>query len=155
MSKKVCNTDCLNCQFDDCINTEDATLKEREFLAEYETSVKKEREMKVDPTLGMTRYIHNRPDKEAYIKARNREYEEKRKGRADRVEYKRQQYLRHREDKLAYANKYYLEHREEVLAKRKALYEAHKDEINRKRREDYRKRKEQEKCKLQLATTSA
>ena len=144
MSKKVCNMDCFNCEFSDCINTEDATLKEREFLAEYETSVKKEREMKVDPMLGMTRYIHNRPDKEAYIKARNKEYEDKRKGRADRIECKRQYYLRHREDKLSYANNYYAEHKEEVLAKRKAYYEEHKEEINRKRREERRKRKEQQ-----------
>ena len=144
MSNKVCNMDCLNCQFDDCINTEDATLKEREFLAEYETSVKKEREMKVDPILGMTRYIHNRPDKEAYIKARNKEYEEERKGRADRIECKRQQYIRHREDKLSYSKNYYAEHKDEVLAKRKAYYEEHKEEINRKRREERRKRKEQE-----------
>ena len=155
MSNKVCNMDCFNCEFSDCINTEDATLKEREFLAEYETSVKKEREMKVDPMLGMTRYIHNRPDKEAYIKARNKEYEDKRKGRADRIECKRQQYIRHREDKLSYSKNYYAEHKDEVLAKRKAYYEEHKEEINRKRREERRKRKEQEKCKLQLQTTSA
>ena len=144
MSNKVCNMDCFNCEFSDCINTEDATLKEREFLAEYETSVKKEREMKVDPMLGMTRYIHNRPDKEAYIKARNKEYEDKRKGRADRIECKRQQYIRHREDKLSYSKNYYAEHKDEVLAKRKAYYEEHKEEINRKRREERRKRKEQQ-----------
>ena len=144
MSNKVCNMDCFNCEFSDCINTEDATLKEREFLAYYETSVKKEHEMKVDPMLGMTRYIHNRPDKEAYIKARNKEYEEKRKGRADRIECKRQQYIRHREDKLSYSKNYYAEHKDEVLAKRKAYYEEHKEEINKKRREERRKRKEQE-----------
>ena len=130
MSNKVCNMDCLNCQFDYCINTEDATLKEREFLAEYETSVKKEREMKVDPILGMTRYIHNRPDKEAYIKARNKEYEEKRKGRADRIECKRQQYIRHREEKLSYQKKYYEEHKDEILASRKLKYKLRKEQEN-------------------------
>ena len=137
----VCNMDCLNCIYDDCINDEDMTLEERKFSAEYENSIKKETQQQIIPELGMTRYIHNRPDKEAYIKARNAEYEAKRKGRADRVECKKRQYQRHREEKLAYQKDYYEKYKDEKKVYQKLYYEAHKEEINRKRREKRKEKK--------------
>lgn len=110
------------------------TLDERSFISQEEHSLK-ELEPHVIPELGMQRYIHKRPDKEAYQKARDAEYEAKRKGRPDRVACKKRQYQRHREDKLKYQKKYYDEHKDEILAKQKSLYEENKDEINAKRRE--------------------
>ena len=67
--------DCIHCKFNDCINDGAMTLEEREFSKEYETCLKKSLQPQVIPELGMQRYIHNRPDKEAYEKARNAEYE--------------------------------------------------------------------------------
>lgn len=137
----ICDMNCLECKFgSDCINDSDMTLEERQFSKQYETSLKKEFEPKVIPELGMTRYIHNRPDKEAYIKARDREYEEKRKGSTERREAKKRQYQRYRGEKLAYQKSYYEEHKDEILARQKLVYEKKKDEINAKRRE---KRREQ------------
>lgn len=144
---EICNMDCLHCQFSDCINNSDMTLEERQYSKEYETSLKKEIEPKIIPELGMRRYIHNRPDKEAYVKARNAEYEEKRKGRADRLECKKRQYQRHKEEKLAYQKSYYEQHKDEILAKQKAKYEANKEEINRRRRELRKEKKQRENSK--------
>ena len=139
MSNSICDMRCLHCKFSDCINESAMTLEERSFSKQYETSLKKSLQPQVIPELGMQRYIHNRPDKEAYIKARNAEYEAKRKGRPDRVACKKRQYQKHREEKLAYQKSYYEKHKEEILARQKANYEANKEEINRRRRE---KRKE-------------
>lgn len=141
----VCDMNCFNCRYEDCINDEDMSLEERQYSREYELSLKRENKITDTPKLGMQRYIHNRPDREAYIKARNAEYEAKRKGRPDRVEYKKRQYQRHREEKLAYQKKYYENNKEEILARQKANYQANKEEINKKRREEYRRRKEQQK----------
>lgn len=140
MSNKICDMDCLHCKFSDCINDCDMTLEERQFSRQYETSLKKEFEPKVIPELGMERYIHNRPDKEAYQKARNAEYEEKRKGSPERREAKKRQYQKHRGEKLAYQKSYYEEHKDEILARQKSVYEDNKEEINAKRRA---KRREQ------------
>ena len=103
----------------------------------------------------MTRYVHNRPDKEAYIKARNKEYEDKRKGRADRVESKKKYYQNHREEKLEYQNNYYETHKEEILAQRKLKYEKNREKV-RAYQKEYRRRKREEKeqCKLQSETTN-
>lgn len=149
MSEPICDMRCLECKFSDCINDRDMTLEERQYSREYECSLKKEFQPQVIPELGMQRYIHNRPDKEAYIKARNAEYEEKRKGRPDRVACKKRQYQRHREEKLAYQKTYYKEHKEEILARQKAKYEANKEEINKQRREKRKEKKQRESSKNQ------
>lgn len=112
------------------------TLEERQYSREYECSLKKELEPQVIPELGMTRYIHNRPDKQAYTKARDAEYEAKRKGRPDRAECKKRQYQRHREEKLKYQKSYYEEHKDEILARQKAKYEANKEEKRAKKGEE-------------------
>ena len=152
-----CDMNCLECKFSECINEAEATLEERKFSVEIETSIKNSGKPKVDPNLGMKRYIHNRPDKEAYEKARDAEYDAKRAGTPNRKEQKRQQYLRHREDKLAYSKKYYEEHKEEIKAKYRAnkeknveysrkYYAEHKEEICAKQRLKYHKRKEKGQC---------
>lgn len=131
---------CLECKFSDCVNDDEMTLKEREFSRKYETLLKKELEPQVIPELGMQRYIHNRPDKEAYIKARNAEYEKKRSNSPKRREAKKRQYQNHRSEKIAYQKSYYEEHQDEILARQRAVYESNKEEINAKRKQ---KRREQ------------
>ena len=138
MSSKVCDMDCLHCKFSDCINDSDMTLEERSFSKQYETSLKKSLQPQVIPELGMQRYIHNRPDKEAYTKARNAEYEEKRKGSPERREAKKRQYQIHKGEKLAYQKSYYEEHKDEILARQKSAYEQNREEINAKRRAERR-----------------
>jgi hypothetical protein len=136
----ICDMDCLHCKFSDCVNDSDfITDSERRILRVVENSIKRERQ----PHPDMTRYIHNRIDKEEYEKARNREYEQKRsyKNSPKRRRQKKEQYHRHREEKLAYQKGYYERNREEVIARQKAYYEANKEEINRKRREKRKERK--------------
>lgn len=144
--------DCLHCKFSDCINDSDVlTYEERKFSRVIENSVRKSREPQVD----MTRYIHNRIDKEEYIKARNREYEHKRqyKDSPKRREQKKRQYQNHREEKLAYQKSYYAEHKEEVKARQKAYYEANREEINR-RRKLRREEKKVESLQVKSATNN-
>lgn len=131
----MCSMDCLVCERKECDNDNPATEQERKLSSSLDKDCNKV--VGVD----MTRYIHNRPDKEEYERARNREYEHKRAGTPKRKEQKRKQYLRHREEKLSYQNRYYAEHKEEILARQKAHYEAHKEEINKKRREQRKARK--------------
>jgi hypothetical protein len=137
----LCNFKCLQCVYADCINEDSPmTLEERYFINDEEADLKSEMGEQIIPELGMKRYIHNRPDKHAYIKARNAEYEQKRKGRPDRVLQKKKQYLRHREAKIEYQKAYYSKYKDEILAKHKSLYEENKDEINAKRRERYKEK---------------
>ena len=134
----ICNMDCLNCEYEDgCINDSDMTLIERKFSDSLNKDIKNERELKVEVGIGMQRYVYNRPDKEAYIKARNREYEIKRKSRHDMKAKSREKYLRHREERIEYQKSYYRNNKDEILAIQKSKYEENKEEINRKRREQY------------------
>lgn len=133
----MCDMDCLKCSYKECINNSPATLAERKASSE------RDKECHKVTGIDMTRYIHNRVDKEEYIKARNREYEMKRAGTPKRKECKRNQYLRHRKEKLAYQNTYYQNHKEECIARSRAYYEAHKEEISAKRRE---KREKEKRC---------
>lgn len=132
----MCDMNCLACSYGDCINDSPATEKERKQSSDYDKECTKV------TGIDMTRYIHNRIDKEEYTKARDREYELKRAGTPKRKEQKRKQYLRHRQEKLEYQYSYYQQHKEEILARQKAHYEAHKEEISAKRREDYKRKKE-------------
>lgn len=125
-----CCKNCFECEVEDC-PVDYILPEERKQSNLIDTEVLKSREPAV---ITMQRYIHNRPDKEAHIKARNREYERK---RGYRKEAKRQQYLRHREKKLEYQKTYYEDHKEEVLARQKAIYYENREEILEKRREKY------------------
>ena len=131
----MCNMNCLECSYEDCINDSPATQQERK------QSIQIDKDCKKITGVDMTRYIHNRPDKEEYEKLRNMEYEHKRNGTPKRKKQKCEYYLRHREERLAYQNNYNAQHKEEVLSRRRAYYEAHKEEINAKRREERRKKR--------------
>ena len=133
----VCNMDCLNCKYDDCINDCDMTLSEREFSDAFNKDIQNERDLKVEVGIGMQRYVHNRPDREAYIKARNREYYMTKKLKHDMKAISREKYLRHREEKIEYQKSYYRKNKDEILAIQKSKYDENKEEINRKRREQY------------------
>lgn len=141
MSKAKCDMDCFNCKYADCINHSNTlTYEEYQNARFIENSLVKDQLPRVD----MTRYIHNRPDKEVYEKQRNREYEQKRKGSPARKEAKKRQYAKHREAKLAYQKAYYEENREERRTYAKHRYEQNKDRINARRRELYALKKKGE-----------
>lgn len=138
----ICDMNCLECKFSDCINDSDfLTQEERQSSRFVENLVKDARRPKPDLT---SKYIHNRVDKEEYTKARDRAYEKKRAGSPKRREAKKKQYQRHREAKLAYQHNYYDTHREECNARSKARYFANHEKEKQYRRESYAKRKEQE-----------
>lgn len=126
---------CLECTKKDCDNDSPATEQERKMSRDLDKDCN--RITGVD----MTRYIHNRIDKEEYVKLRNREYDRRRERTPKRKEQKRNQYVRHKKEKLAYQKSYYARHREEIIARQMAYYEAHKEEINAKNRERYYKKK--------------
>lgn len=107
----ICNMDCFNCIYDDCINDEPATLEERENSKTFNRELV--------GVIDMTRYIRNRPDKEIYVKARNREYEQKRKGSPQRRMSKKRYYESHKEQRILYQKSYYYEHREEILERQR------------------------------------
>ena len=140
----ICSMNCLECEYDRCINDSPMTHEERKFHREYETSLKKDLGPKIIPELGMQRYIRNRPDKEAYIKARDAEYESSRRGSPQRIGSSKKYYNTHRRKRIDYQLSYYEANKDEILARQKAYYEAHKDEINRKRREERRKKRNED-----------
>lgn len=141
MVELKCDRDCLNCPHSDCIDDSDfLTLDERKYLSMVDEIIEDSERPK--PNLNL-KWVHNRPDKEAYTKARDRRYEQKRAGSPQRRESKRRQYLRYREEKLAYQHNYYEEHREEISAINKSKYEANKEVILQKHKEYYESNREQ------------
>lgn len=134
----MCDMNCLECVHGDCINNSPATLQERNLSKELDNDCKE-----VVVVEDMTRYIHNRIDKEDYLKARNKEYEAKRKGRKDIREQKRKQYQNHREKKLAYQHQYYAEHREEITARQRAEYADNKEVFSERNKKYYEEHKDQ------------
>lgn len=124
----LCNMNCLECTFKDCVNDSPATEQERKQSSLFDKDIYK------ITGIDMTRYIHNRIDKDEYKKALQREYDKKRDKTPNRKEQKKQQYLKHRDKRLKHQAIYYREHREECIARQKAYYEAHREEINAKRR---------------------
>lgn len=137
-----CIGNCNLCSMVDVcsMNTEPLTAEEYATASILDIQIVKDREHK---PINMTRYIHNRPDKEAYTKARDRELDHARYWRNPEKRRKQalESYYKHRDEKLDKAKEYYQKNKEEIKAKRKAYYEAHKEEISRKRREEYRRNK--------------
>ena len=94
--------------------------------------------------IDMTRYIHNRIDKEEYTKARDRELDHARYWRnPEKCRQKSlQRYYKNRDKILEKAKEYYQKNKDEIKARSKAYYEAHKEEISKKRREERKNRKQ-------------
>ena len=136
-----CVGNCNSCNIlDNCpFEYEPLSLLEYQDANELDNKILQEREIKPDD---MTRYVHNRPDKEEYTKARDRELDHARYWRnpEKRRQQSLQRYYKNRDEVLSKAKDYYQQNKEELKAKSKAYYEANKDEINRKRREARKKK---------------
>lgn len=112
------------------------TPEERQLSDDLDKEILRERMM---AGVDLTPYIHNRVDKDEYIKARNREYREKyysqdpEKARAQ----SRENYAKHRERYLKYSREYYQKNKEEILDQKAGYYLTNREEILRKRKEAY------------------
>lgn len=134
----VCNMDCRNCIYDDCINdSEVLSLAERKMSKDIDTDIivsrgliycstlHKRQNKDVDPVL--YRQAQNRHFHQKYYKVNSEYY--KKKGREN--------YLKHREDRLEQSHKYYQDHKEEILANKKSYYLDNRENILAKRKEKY------------------
>lgn len=127
-----CNYDCFNCVYEDCVNDESPSWEEYKQLKYIDSELIQNG---LCGRINMSRYIRNRPDKELYVKARNKEYEKKRGYPLKRREMKRRYYERNKDTILEARKEYYEQNRDIIRSRTKNYYELHKDEINRKRRE--------------------
>lgn len=97
----MCNKDCFNCPYDDCINDE---INERDYeeLAEAEKIAGIEKPKK---------------KKKSYSKEKKLQYYYEHR---DHIrEYKKQYYLKNRERFIEYRRNYYQDHHEEILKKQR------------------------------------
>lgn len=137
MSKqKVCNMDCFNCLFSDCINRSNSLSEtEVKFSVEYETSLKAERREEVirqidDPTARANAKYRNTPKgKEMVHRMNTNDLAKKRYKKYEQSEKGKERRKRH-------------EAKPERIAYRKAYMKEYMKEYNKVYRE--RKRKERE-----------
>ena len=156
MSKKVCNMDCFNCKFSDCINDDFSSLEERKQSNNIDIQNRQDGSIPRS-----TKYYREHPERcrayqlKSINKHRDKVYERNRKYQQE-----------HREEVLAQKRAYYKNNRERILAYQKSKYEPHprtvidtpqaeskrqsskasyyrnREEINRRRREKRRLLKE-------------
>lgn len=166
---KVCDMNCFNCKFSDCINNDFSSLEERNYSKDIDIQHRQDGHIPRS-----TKYYRKHPDRCKECQSRSVA-----KHRDEVYARNKKYYEKHKEEISARKRAYYIENKDKILADRKAKYTPHpievidtpeaeasrqsakayyhrnKDEINRRRRERYKKRRELEKCKLQLETTSA
>lgn len=105
---KICNKDCFNCPYKDCINDE----MDHE---DYVEAAERDRNLKMMPEKVASR---NKAHNSYY--AKNRE----------RILAKRKVYYEANREKITvWKKKYYAENREKVLAQQKVYYEANREKI--------------------------
>lgn len=96
----MCNRDCFNCIYDDCILDEidENDLQELKDAEEIAGIIKPSKKSG-----------YNKEQKAAYYNAHREKYKS----------YRRKHYEKHREQIKAYQKRYYQEHKKEVLEKKK------------------------------------
>lgn len=108
---KVCNEDCLNCKFDDCIKGDTSYISEhrKEYYREY--------------------YKKNKEKYSAYNKAYREKHREELNAKA------REYYRLHgnSRDRKEYAKAYYEAHKHEIMAKQKARLESDPEKAEKQR----------------------
>lgn len=134
----VCDMNCLECKFSDCINGDGLpTPEERKLQNSIDRRVVISRGLVYDPTQ-LKRCV---PEKDLveHIKAMNRYFHHKYYWRDPESarERGRVSYLKHREKRIAHNKVYYEEHREEILNQKKGYYAVHREEILKSRKESY------------------
>lgn len=112
------------------------TPEERQLSDDLDKQILRERTM---AGVDMTTYIHDRVDKDEYVKARNKRYKEK-YYQQDPEKFRakgRENYAKHREQRLQHNHEYYQENREEILDQKAGYYLTNREEILKKRKEAY------------------
>lgn len=136
--EQVCNMDCFNCQFSDCVNDGDCSLSERKETADRDKRVEKSRGYEYYPGTANLRQIPE-IDRKAYLKAQ-RAYFHRKSYYAD-VEKSRQRgrenYAKHREARQVTMRAYASTHKEEISQNKRAYYLEHREEILQKRKDQY------------------
>ena len=134
----ICNMDCLNCVFSDCINDSDV-------LSSFEREVARNTDRNILDSRGLTydSQTHKRQignvEPSLYKKAQRRHYHKK-YYLADPEKHKRLarlSYARNKEKRLASSHSYYKTHKEEILSSKKTYYQEHREEILEKRKKAY------------------
>lgn len=167
----ICDMDCLNCSFSDCINDSDLlSTQERKSSNDLDKEILNSRLSVYIPMNGARPYKLLPFD---FKKSQQRHYHRKQyyKDVEKSREQGRQSYYRNRDIRQAHNRQYYAENREVILKSRKENYVPHpkqvidtpeaqrkrerererylrsREEINRKRREKRRKKRENHKNK--------
>ena len=123
--KQVCNGDCFNCIYPDCIVDDHITKEEIAASKELDREAKWQDKDNRERHLAEYRAAH-REEYNAYQNAYQREWREA-----------------HREEHNAYHREYYAAHREEIAARRREWREAHREEYNAYHREYYAAHREE------------
>ena len=135
----VCNSDCLNCLFDECINDSDElSLSERKLSSDIDKEIMSSRVGAIYDSQHHKRQLKD-VDEIEYIKARSKYF--KKKYYYQDVEKSRrlgrENYHKNKEKRNAHNKEYYKEHREELLNQKKSYYKEHREEILEKRKASY------------------
>lgn len=101
MGSKICNYDCLNCKFSDCINDSPATVKEITFSDFLDFSILHE------VSCAVLRQWVKGGDSKNYISKRS-----------EKISYGKSYYASHREARNQYGKEYYQRNKERLKAKR-------------------------------------
>lgn len=138
MAEQICDMNCLECIYDDCINESEEVLNfERKFSTYLDNQVLVSRGMSYTPT------SHKRQIKEVdekLYKQAQRRYFHKKYYEQDPEKYRRlgrENYAKHKEARLENSHKYYLEHKEEISASKRAYYLEHREQILADRKSKY------------------
>lgn len=129
-----CCGNCNTCTVSVCpYDSPPLTVAEYNLARELDEQITKDREQK---PIDMTRYLRNRPDKEAYERERDRELDRARYWRNPEKHREKalQQYYNNRDEKLAKAKQRYIDNREELATKSRQRYHSNKEQISETRR---------------------
>lgn len=150
-----CCGNCNDCQIEHrCPYETPLSPEEYDECRARDKRIMKDREPK---PIDMTRYIHNRPDREAYVRERDRQLDHARYWRNPEKRRKQalESYRKHRGKVLRRAHKYYTENCEEIKTKNSQRYHKNKEKINQQRREKRLEMKEKwKKVNIQAFTMS-
>lgn len=128
MSKRVCNMDCLNCEFSDCVNnSNNLSDSEVSFSVDFENSIKKERRQEEirqidDPKArAVAKYRQTPKGKEMLHRRNTSENGKERFRRYEKTDKAKERRKRHeaKPERIAYRKAYMKEYNKRYYAERK------------------------------------
>lgn len=133
----ICDMDCLNCSFSDCINDSDLlSIQERKSSNDLDKEILNSRLSVYVPTNGARPYkllpFDFKKSQQIHYH-RKQYYKDIEKSR----EQGRQSYYRNRYNRQAHNREYYSNNREVILSQKRSYYEEHREEILKSRKENY------------------